>query len=166
MVAETVVARRGDHRRGHRPGPTRLLTIHALPLRQRVRSFSYLWLLRTTKPPYATSTTFGDPGDDDLVTVSFGLPPSTTSRLAPLARLVILIPHSIVLQLIAIALDLTYPLWALHAAANRGFPETVSRRLVQLETWVVAVLSYALLMTDEAPRSGLNAYNRPHPATP
>ena len=146
--------------------PTRLLTIHALSLRQRVRSFSYLWLLRTTRPPYATSATFGDPGDDDLVTVSFGFPPSTTRRLAPLVRLVILIPQGIVLQLIAIALDLTYPLWALYAAANRGFPETVSRRLVQLETRVVAVLSYALLMTDETPRFGLTAYSRHRPAMP
>jgi hypothetical protein len=139
--------------------PTRLLTVHALSLRQRVRCFSYLWLLRTTRPPYATSPSLGDPGDDDLVTVSFGPPPATTGRSAPLVRLVILIPQGIVLQLVGIALDLTYPLWALYAAVNGGLPEGVSRQLVRLETWAVAVLRYALLMTDEAPPFGLAAYD-------
>ena len=144
--------------------PTRLLAIHALSLRQRARTFSYFWLLRSTRPPYAIGATFEDRGDDDLVIVSFAPPATTTSRLAPLVRLVILIPQAIVLQLIAIALDLTYPLWALYAAVNGGFPEKVSHQLALLETWVVAVLRYALLLTDDAPAFGLAAYRRPAPA--
>ena len=51
-------------------------------------------------------------------------------------------------------------------AANRGFPERVSRQLAQLETRVVAVLSYALLMTDETPPFGPAAHQRRPPAMP
>jgi hypothetical protein len=144
--------------------PARLLTVHALSLRQRARTFSYLWLLRSTWPAFATSASLQDPGDDAAVTASFGTPPATAGRLAPFARLVILIPQGIVLQIIGILLDVTYPLFALYAAVNGGLPEGVGRQLARLEAWVVAVLAYLLLMTDERPQFGIDAYDRAVPA--
>lgn len=131
--------------------PQRLLAFLALALRERVRTFSSLWLLRSSLPPYPTTAAFEDPGDDDRVVVSFPSPPTRLPRLTALARFVVVIPAGIVLQLLGLLMDLTYPLWVLVAVANDGLPPRARQALIEVERAVVTVLGYVFLLSDERP---------------
>lgn len=140
-----------------RPIPPKLLAFQALVLRERVRAYSQLFLLRRSFPPFATAVTSVDPGDDPVVTVSYD-PPATAERAALLRSLRVL-HHVIVLLPVGAAMDLLYPLWALVAAVNGGWPPAFERLIVRVERWVLAIVAYVTLLTDERPTFGLAAYD-------
>lgn len=138
--------------------PSALLGFQVLTLRERVRCYSYFFVLRSSRPPYTASTDLADPGDDPLVEVSVDAPGST-SRWSVLARPFVVLPHLAVLAPIGLVMDACYPVWMLLAAANRGWPEGLERTLIRIERWVAAVAMYALFVTDEPPGFGLAAYD-------
>lgn len=143
---------------GRVPGPA--ARFQALCLRERVRCFSYFFVLRRSRPPYATAFDFIDPGDDSMVSVSLAVPerlPRTTVVVRPL----VLIPHALALVPLAVVLDVCYPLWMAVAAAGRGWPAGTADFLVRVERWVGAVLRYGLLVTDQRPAFGLSSYAEP-----
>ena len=141
--------------------PRRLLAIQVLTLRERVRCYTYFFLLRETCPPYALSPAMTDPGDDPLVTVS-ATAPASTPRWSAVSRMLVAAAHIAVLAPIGIVMDVCYPVWMLLAAANRGWPPALQRFLVLIERWVAAVVLYALFVTNEPPRFGLAAYADAH----
>lgn len=140
--------------------PARAARFQALYLRERVRCYSYFWVLRTSRPPYPTAFDLIDPGDDPMVSVSLDVP-ERLSRTAVLVRPFVLVPHALVLVALAVVLDVCYPLWMAVAAAGRGWPAGTADFLVRVERWVGAVLRYGLLVTDQRPALGLGSYAEP-----
>jgi hypothetical protein len=138
--------------------PARLAAFQALTIRERVRCYSYFFVLRSDCPAYPHTATLADPGGDRLVSVSVVAPPQA-SRWSLLVRPFVAVPHLVVLVPIGLVMDACYPVWMLIAAANRGWPEGFERFLIRVEKWVGAVLAYLLLVTNEAPRFGLAAYD-------
>lgn len=133
--------------------PRRLGAFQVMYLRVRARCFSCFWVLRTSVPPYATTATATDPGDDPMVIVSLDVP-ERLPRTAVLTRPLVVLPHLLVLAPIGIVLDVCYPVWMLVAAVNRGWTPGTAAFLVRVERWVVAALGYALLVTDQRPVFG------------
>lgn len=141
--------------------PARLGAFVVLSLRERVRTFSYFWLLRRDHPPFATTLTAVDPGDDPRTEVTVVVPDQLPRW--SILRGILILPHLVVLVPIAVVIDLGYPVLAVWCAIRRGWPEGFERFLLRVERYVGAVTAYALLVTDEAPRFGLGAYE-PTPA--
>ena len=142
--------------------PVGAVRFQALVLRERVRAYSCFFLLRSDIPPLATAATALDPGDDPLVRVEATGTPAP-SRWSLLTRGLVVLPHVLVLVPVGVAMDLCYPLWAIGAAVNRGWPPGVERFLVQVEGWVGAIIAYVSFASDERPTFGLAAYDAPQP---
>jgi hypothetical protein len=137
--------------------PEKLAAFQTTTLRERVRCYGYLFLLRSSLPPYVNRISASDPADDRLVEVS-ATPPPRAARWSGITRPIVVLPHVIVLIPLAIIMDLCYPVWMLVVVANRGWPEGFARVFVRVEKWAGALLAYVFLLSDEAPRFGLAAY--------
>jgi hypothetical protein len=136
--------------------PGWLAAFHVLTLRQRVRTYSYWFALRTGYPPMAWQMRLDDPGDDRSVVVD-AQPVTRMRRRDALGRVVVLL-HLAVLVPIGLVMDACYPFWILLAAANRGWPAPLRRFLVAVERWVVAFAAYSLFVTNDRPAFGLRAW--------
>jgi len=143
--------------------PRSLATFQVFVLRERARTFAYLFVLRRSKPPYATTMSAEDPGDDPMQTLSVALA-TTTPRSAPITRPFAVLPHLLVLLPIGACLDALYPVWMLLVSVNRGWPPGMARTLAAIERWVVEVLLYLLMATNQRPAFGLAAQRAPLPA--
>lgn len=101
--------------------PRPLADFQVAVLRERARTFGYLFVLRRSAPPFATELTAIDPGDDPALTLTVRTA-DRASRGAPVVRLFVVVPHVLVLLPIGVCLDALYPLWMLLVAVNRGWP--------------------------------------------
>jgi hypothetical protein len=138
--------------------PEKLAAFQTTTLRERVRCYAYLFVLRSSLPPYVSRVSGMDPGDDPLVEVS-ATPSPRASRWSGITRPIAVLPHVVVLVPIAIVMDLCYPLGMLVVGANRGWPEGFAKFLVRIEKWAGALLAYVFLISDDAPHFGLAAYD-------
>jgi hypothetical protein len=139
--------------------PAALGRLVVLSLRERVRCYTYFFVLRTDRPPYPTSPFEFDPGDDPRVELTIPLP-ATLPRSAAF-RVFTVLPHVLVLGPIGLVMDLLYPVWMVVAAVGRGWSPGATSFLLRVEHWVAAVIRYAAMVSDERPRFGLAAYGDP-----
>lgn len=137
--------------------PAALVRFQVMTLRERVRAFSYWFVLRESNPPFNFALRLEDPGDDPSTRVSVTHVPDDLGRAALVVHTLRVLPHLLVLVPIAAVMDVCYPVWILLASANRGWPEPFVRFLAAVEQWVVRLALYALLVTDVPPAFGLVA---------
>jgi len=115
----------------------------AFYLRWRVRALSYVMLLEDDYPP------FGDapyPATIDLVD-----PPEPRNRLTVAFRLLLAIPHFIVLVFILLAWTLTSIVAWFAILITGNYPQALYPFGVGALRWRLRVESYLLLMVDEYP---------------
>ena len=129
--------------------PVRLAAFQVWAIRQRVRTFTGLFLLRPDAPPWPGQLSSQDPGDDPRTTVD-AAPPIALPRTAPFTHALRATAHLTVLVPIGLALDLLLPVWGV-VVARRGWTPAAQRRLVGVERWTAAVLAHAWLVTAEKP---------------
>lgn len=139
--------------------PQRLAAFQVRAIRQRVRTFSGFFLLRTGTPPWPAEVTPTDPGDDPLITVTVDVPRSLP-RWAPFSHAVRAGAHLLVLVPLAVLLDLLYPVW-LVLVARRGWSVEARSRLVAAEQWTADVLAHAWLVSSTAPQPRWTELTRP-----
>src|SRR6185436_2881688 len=111
-------------------------------LRWRVRASAYLMLLEDAYPPfgdaaYPTSIEIADPGQRNRLTVAF--------------RLILAIPHFILLFFIFIAWCLTTVLAWFMILFTGTYPPGMYDFAVGVLRWMVRVQAYLLLLVDEYP---------------
>jgi hypothetical protein len=135
--------------------PKRLAELQVAVLRERARTFGYLFVLRRSAPPFATTLSSIDPGDDPSLTLSVHIA-DRAPRWAPAMRLFVVLPHVLVLLPIGVCLDALYPMWMVLVAINRGWPAGMARTLASIERWVVEVILYVTMASDRPPRFGLS----------
>jgi Domain of unknown function (DUF4389) len=140
--------------------PVRLGAFQVLCLRERVRCYSYFFLLRTSAPPLATEVCITDPGDDPMVIVSAS-PPVVTDRRSVVRRPLTLLGHLVVLLPLGLFLDVLYPVWMGTLVVRRRWPDNLLRLVLEVERWVGAVVLYVTYASDERPAFGLAAYRTP-----
>lgn len=138
--------------------PRALSVFQVTVLRERARTFGFLFALRRSAPPFATTLSAEDPGDDPAFRIS--VPVATRApRWAPIGRLFVVAPHVLVLLPIGACLDALYPLWMVLVSINGGWPAGMARTLASIERWVVEVILYATMATDQPPHFGF-AFDR------
>ncbi len=115
----------------------------AFYLRWRVRALSYLMLLQDSYPP------FGDAAYP--ASFSFIEPERARSRLTVGFRLILIIPHMIVVGLLTIAWWVTaFIAWFAILFTSR-YPQGLYQFGVGVLRWFIRVESYLLLLVDEYP---------------
>jgi hypothetical protein len=140
--------------------PVALGAFQVLCLRERVRCYSYFFVLRSSAPPMATAVSTEDPGDDPFVVVS-ATPPVVTDRGSVLRRPLTLLGHLVVLLPLGLFLDLLYPVWMVLLVVRGRWPEKVLRLVLEVERWVGALVLYVTYASDHRPAFGLTAYRSP-----
>jgi uncharacterized protein DUF4389 len=123
--------------------PEGLWNLAAYYLRWRVRAVAYLALLRDEYPPF---------GDGDYP-AELTLPPPERSRdrVTVAFRLVLAIPHVLVIWLLGIAWFVTTAVAWLSILVTGGFPASLYSFGVGVMRWTTRVEAYLLLLRDEYP---------------
>jgi hypothetical protein len=129
--------------------PEGLWKLAALYLRWRVRSNSYVTLLRDEYPPFGDGTY--------PVLVDIEPPPVPRNRLTVAFRAILVIPHLIVLALLGIGwFVVTLVAWISILFTGR-YPESLYRFSVGMLRWNARVDAYVLLLIDDYPPFSLEA---------
>jgi hypothetical protein len=130
--------------------PRWMARFQVLVLRERARTFAYLFVLRRDHPQFGWS-------DDARSRLSVASSSSSLPRLGAVTRPIEVLPHALFLLPIGACLDALYPLWMVVVAVNRGWPMGMARTLVAIERWVVTIILYATCASDERPVWGFEA---------
>ena len=117
-------------------------------MRWRVRALAYLMLLEDQYPP------FGDAAYPALLTIED--PAGQRNRLTVLVRILLGIPHLIVLVFLIIAWWLTAVVAWLLILVTGEYPRGLYDFGVGVLRWLLRVQAYMLLMVDEYPPFSLN----------
>jgi hypothetical protein len=126
-----------------REHPGCLWKLAAWYLRWRVRAGAYLMLLRDEYPPFGD-----DPYPAELVLTK---PDEPRDRVTVLLRLLLAIPHFILLWLLSMAWGFTTAIaWVMILFTGR-YPETLYGFAIGVFAWTVRVEAYVLLLRDEYP---------------
>lgn len=130
--------------------PRGLVGLQAWVVRERIRAFSYFFLLR---PDHPSIPAFGLTDDGGGRHTRLDVPePTPLGRIEPLRRVAHGLPRLLLGLPLAVVLDLAYPLLAVVVAVRRGWPPGWAARLAALEVWVAEVLLYLTLAADHRPQ--------------
>jgi hypothetical protein len=125
--------------------PETLYDFAAWYMRWRVRSTAYLMLLRDEYPP------FGNGDGSYPAELQLGTPPVERNRLTILFRLLLVIPHLILLGVIGVFWAFTTAAaWVMILITGR-YPDVLYGFALGALAWTTRVEAYVLLLRDEYP---------------
>lgn len=129
--------------------PDGLRTLAVFYLRWRVRAVAYLTLLRDEYPPF----------DDGVYPAGLVLRPATgpRNRLSVAFRLILAIPHMIVVMILSVGWAVTTILAWLSILATGNYPPSLYHFGVGVLRWTTRVEAYLLLLHDEYPPFSLGS---------
>jgi hypothetical protein len=114
-------------------------------LRWRIRATAYLMLLRDEYPP------FGDDGGEYPIELHLGDAPTERDRVTVFFRLLLAIPHLILITLVGLAWGVTtFVAWVFIVLTGR-YPEMLYGFALGALAWTARVEAYLLLLRDEYP---------------
>ena len=131
--------------------PAGIANFQIMYMRYYVRTGLYAVFLREEYPPFDFTMTPDDPGADPRVRVDVVPQLEERNRLTVAFRLILAIPHLVVLSLLTIA-DLFVVLIAFFAVLFTGrWPAGLRDFTVGVMRWFVRLEAYLFLLTDEYP---------------
>lgn len=131
--------------------PAGLANFQAMYLRYSMRTSVYFGFLREEYPPFTFATTSSDPGDDARLRVDLVPQLEGRNRLTTAFRLILAIPHMVVLALLSIAL-IVVVLIAFFAVLFTGrWPGGLRDFALGVGRWWLRFEAYLLLLTDDYP---------------
>jgi hypothetical protein len=136
--------------------PAGLANFQAMFLRYYLRTATYVGFLRTEYPPFGFTTTTADPGDDREVRVDVVAQLENRNRLTTAFRLILAIPHIIVLVLLGIALFVVGVIAFFAVLFTGRWPVGLRDFVLGVARWWLRVDAYLLLLTDEYPPFSLS----------
>ncbi|MGH9229013.1 MAG: DUF4389 domain-containing protein [Acidimicrobiales bacterium] len=136
--------------------PAGLGNLQSLYVRYTNRTIAYAGFLRDEYPPFAFDTVPADPGDYPPVRTSFALELENRNRLTVAFRIILAIPHLIVVWLLSIAAFVTWIIAFFVVLFTGRWPEGLRRFVVGFMRWSTRVNAYVFLLTDEYPPFSLD----------
>lgn len=131
--------------------PAGIARFQAMYIRYAIRTATYTGFLREEYPPFTLDTTTTDPGDDPRVHVEVEPQIEDRNRLTTGFRLILALPHLIVLALFAIALTVVAIIGFFAVLFTGQWPEALRTFALGVGRWWVRVQAYLLLLTDDYP---------------
>ena len=131
--------------------PEGFANLQSLWMRYELRTYTFALFMREEYPPFAFGMTPTDDGVDHRVKVDFRPELTDRNRVTVGFRIILVIPHVIVLVLLAIAAAVV-SLIAFFAVLFTGrWPEGLRDFVLNVQRWYLRVQTYFLLLTDEYP---------------
>jgi len=131
--------------------PEGLANIQMMYTRYEIRTYTYVAFMREEYPPFNFGTTASDGGEDPRTRVDFAPTLTDRNRLTVAFRIILVIPHVIVLAFLGIAAAIV-TLIAFFAVLFTGrWPEGMRSFVLDVLGWYLRVATYFLLLTDEYP---------------
>ena len=134
--------------------PEGIQTLIALSIRYNARAMTYALFMREEYPPFSFDTTFDDPGDDPRVRISFAPEIEGRNRLTIFFRLLLAIPHFIVLMLVFIVFYFVVIIAWFAVIITGNWPAGLRNFAVGLMRWNNRLNAYMFLLTDKYPPFG------------
>ncbi len=131
--------------------PEGLATFQAMYLRYMLRTYTYVGFLREEYPPFSFTTATSDPGDDPRVRVEVEPQLTDRNRLTAFFRIVLVIPHVIVLVVLTIAAAVVTLIAAFAVLFTGHWPTGMRDFVINVNRWSLRVQAYFLLLTDAYP---------------
>jgi hypothetical protein len=131
--------------------PEGILTLIAMYIRYSTRVSVYASFLKEEYPPFTFATTFEDPGDDPRVRVDFAAETEGRNRLTIFFRLLLAIPHIIVIVLIGFVAFFVYLIAWFAVLFTGKWPVGLRNFVVGLTRWNMRLNAYMYLLTDTYP---------------
>jgi Domain of unknown function (DUF4389) len=131
--------------------PAGLASFQAMYLRYAMRTATYFGFLREEYPPFTFATAETDPGDDPRVRVDLVPALEDRNRLTTAFRLILAIPHIVVLALLSIALFVVGIIAFFAVLFTGRWPEGLRKFVIGYGRWWLRVQTYLVLLTDEYP---------------
>lgn len=131
--------------------PAGLVGPLALSVRYSARTMSYLGFLHEQYPPFAFNTETTDPGDVPPVRVDLTPALEDRNRVTVAFRLILAIPHMVVLSLVFLVASLCWFLGFFAVLFTGRWPAGLLNFVVGSLRWSTRFQAYLLLLTDEYP---------------
>ena len=136
--------------------PDGILRPMVMTQRYSTRVAGYVLFLREEYPPFFFATEFADPGDYPGLRVHVAPAVEGRSRLSIFFRLLLLIPHTIVLFFLSIALWFVLVVGFFAVIILGRWPRGLGDFVVSMLRWNLRYNAYYYLLTDEFPPFGLD----------
>lgn len=131
--------------------PEGLANVQVMYLRYSLRVATYYGFLREEYPPFSFATTPADPGDDPRVRVDLVPKLEDRNRLTVAFRLILAIPHLLVLALLGVALFVVGVIAFFAVLFTGRWPAGLRDFALGVGRWWLRANAYFLLLTDEYP---------------
>jgi hypothetical protein len=136
--------------------PQGLAGMQCTYLRYSVRTYAYAGFLVEEYPPFTYSPDGADPGDGHRVRVELRPALTKRNRLTVFFRLLLVLPHLIVLTVFGIGLLLAYVAAFFAVLFTGRWPAGIRAFVVGVLDYSLRVRAYLFLLTDEFPSFGLD----------
>jgi len=131
--------------------PEGILGVIAMCLRYNTRAQVYASFLKEEYPPFSFATTLADPGDDPRVRVDYQPETDGRNRLTIFFRLLLAIPHFIVLMVLGLVAFVVYLIAWFAVLFTGAWPTGLRNFVIGLTRWTTRLNAYMYLLTDEYP---------------
>jgi hypothetical protein len=136
--------------------PDGIANFQAMYLRYTYRTYSYAGFLREPYPPFGFTTSSPDPGDDPPIRVDITPDLENRNRLTVAFRIILAIPHLIVLTLLTIAAVVAWIIAFFAVLFTGRWPEGLRTFIVNFMRYGLRVNAYLFLLVDEYPPFALS----------
>lgn len=136
--------------------PEGLANLQAMYLRYSARTYTYAAFMREEYPPFTFDTTPTDPGDDPRVRVDIAPELENRNRVTVAFRLILAIPHFIVLAALGIAAIVVVVIAFFAVLFTGRWPEGLRDFVIKVMRWNIRFQAYLGLLTDVYPPFALD----------
>jgi hypothetical protein len=136
--------------------PAGLANMQVMYLRYADRTLAYAGFLVDDYPPFAFDTEGDDPGTHHGVLIDVEPALEHRNRLTTLLRLILAIPHLIVLSIVQLVAFVLWVVGGLAVLVTGAWPSGLQHFVVGSMRWALRLDAYMLLLTDEYPPFGLD----------
>ncbi len=136
--------------------PAGLAGFQSMYLRYSLRTATYAGFMRAEYPPFGFTTTPADPGEDTRVRVEVVPELENRNRLTTAFRIILVIPHLIVLVGLGIAVFVVGVIAFFAVIFTGRWPQGLRGFVLGVGRWWLRVDAYLLLLADEYPPFSLS----------
>jgi Domain of unknown function (DUF4389) len=136
--------------------PVGIVNVQSMTMRYSLRTWSYVLFMREEYPQFAFVTATADPGEDARLRVDFTPQLEDRNRLTVAFRLILVIPHLIVLAALFIAALVVSVVGFVAVLFTGRWPAGARQFVLDVARWSLRVQSYLLLLHDEYPPFSLS----------
>jgi len=131
--------------------PESFVNLQSMWMRYELRVYTFVLFLREEYPPFAFALSPTDDGVDQRVAVEFRPALTDRNRVTVGFRLILAIPHMIVLVLLGICAAVAALISFFAVLITGRWPTGLRDFVLNVQRWYLRVQTYLLLLTDDYP---------------